>query len=332
MTAMPYIASDLSGLLIKHINQHALDAPAIKQRLAGHKANNSSRLGYEQWCAYISQLSKLSDNPSIGIDIGEQMELSFCGVLGHLALSCGTVAEAFARFARYQRLLYEGAGDVTVTGNAYRITWGRAPEVAFETYQSDEILVIGLLLLSKLLSGKENLTPLAVGFMHPEPSYASKYTRILGSTITYNQPQLYVELSVDFLNQRINSQNPELNALFAQQANVLLTALPRQDAFDNNLRHAVIQCIHKGTPSLEHVSNTLNISTRTLHRRLEKRSLNFGGLLQKIRQELAMQYLNERQLSIIEISLLLGYSEQSAFARAFKQWTGKTPRNFQQRP
>ena len=108
------------------------------------------------------------------------MELSFCRVLGHLALSCGTIAEAFARFARYQRLLYEGAGDVM---------------------------------------------------------------------ITYNQPQLYVELSVDFLNQRINSQNPELNALFDQQANVLLTALPRQNAFDNHLRHAVIQCIHKGPPT-----------------------------------------------------------------------------------
>ena len=73
------------------------------------------------------------------------------------------------------------------------------------------------------------------------------------------------------------------------------------------------------------------MSSRTLHRRLEERQLIFKQLLQKTRQQLAQQYLKEGRLTLSEIALLLGYSEQSAFTRAFKVWLGETPLRFQKR-
>ena len=328
MPSTPYIANDLSGLLIKHIEQSSINVPDIEQELSRFQKNTNSRLGYERWCRYISQLSELTNNPCIGIDIGERMEPLFCGVLGHLALSCGTLAEALARFARYQQLLYEGAGEITIVGDKYRFSWTREHEEIFDTQQSDEVLLVGLLRLSKLLSGKDNLKPYRVGFMHPCPNYASKYEPILGSNIEYEQPQLFVELTVDLLSTPISDSNPTLTTLLDQQAEAMLRALPNKSEFDIALRKSIIKCLQNGTPSLGAISKTLNISSRTLHRRLEDRCLNFGSLLQKIRHELAIQYLREKRLSIIEISFLLGYSEQSAFSRAFKQWTGKTPGKF----
>lgn len=257
------------------------------------------------------------------------MEPAFCGVLGHLALSCGTLAEAFARFARYQQLLYEGAGEISIVGDKYRFCWSREHEEVFDTQKSDEILLVGLLRLSKHLSGKEHLTPFNVGFMHSAPAYAPMYEPSLGSNIDYDQPQVFVEFTVDLLSNTISDRNPTLVTLLDQQAEALLRALPNKSEFDIALRKTIIKCLHNGTPSLDTISDTLNISSRTLHRRLKDRGFNFGELLQRTRQELAIQYLREKQLSIIEISFLLGYSEQSAFSRAFKQWTGKTPGRFQ---
>ncbi len=328
MPSTPYIANDLAGLLLKCIEHYSMHAPDIKQELARFQKNTNSRLGYERWCSYIYQLGELSNKPCIGIDIGELLEPSYCGVLGHLALSCGTLAEAFARFARYQQLLYEGAGEISIIGDKYRFSWEREHDETFDTQQSDEILLVGLLRLAKHLSGKGCLKPYRVGFMHSRPHYATKYEASLGSNIEYDQPQVFVEFTVDLLSNPISDRNPTLVTLLDQQAEAMLRALPNKSEFDIALRKSIIKCLQNGTPSLAVISKTLDISSRTLHRRLEERCLNFGTLLQKIRHELAIQYLREKQLSIIEISFLLGYSEQSAFSRAFKQWTGKTPRKF----
>ena len=84
-----------------------------------------------------------------------------------------------------------------------------------------------------------------------------------------------------------------------------------------------------GRPVIEEVARYMKISSRTLHRRLQERDLVFKELLQKTRQQLAQQYLKEERLTLSEIALLLGYSEQSAFSRAFKQWLGITPLRFQ---
>ncbi len=328
MSSSSYIASDLSGLSLKYIEKHTVDAPDMKRELVRTHKNASARLSYERWCGCMTQLIELTGNPCIGIDMGELMEPSYCGVLGHLALSCGTLAESFARFARYQELLYESTGQLTLVGNKYRFSWQRESEELFDTQQSDEILLVGLLKLAKHLTGKSNLKPHRVGFMHSSPDYAAKYKKSLGSHIEFNQPELFVELSIELLSHPINNSNPTLIRLLDQQADALLKALPNRGEFEVAIRKSLVECLQNGTPSLDALSIALGISSRTLHRRLESRGLNFSLLLQKTRYELAVQYLREKRLSVVDIGFLLGYSEQSAFARAFKQWTGRTPRQF----
>jgi len=92
----------------------------------------------------------------------------------------------------------------------------------------------------------------------------------------------------------------------------------------SELRH----CITESNITLDYLALRMVMSSRTLHRRLQDQGSNFKQLLKEIRLEFAIAYLEEGKLSLSEISHQLGYTEQSTFSRAFKQWTGNTPRKY----
>lgn len=130
---------------------------------------------------------------------------------------------------------------------------------------------------------------------------------------------------------RVEKADPVLRGLLDQQADSLLNVLPSGDQFEQQFYKFLLVAMQDGQPTIEVVAKTMNMSERTLHRRLVDRGLVFKTLLQKTRYQLANQYLKERRLTLSEIALLLGYSEQGAFSRAFKQWSGETPLRYQKR-
>jgi AraC-like DNA-binding protein len=83
-----------------------------------------------------------------------------------------------------------------------------------------------------------------------------------------------------------------------------------------------------GEPSAEATAAAMHITSRTLHRRLANEGTNFRLLLQQTRHQLAQQYLQDSRLQLVEVAQLLGYSEQSALSRAFKDWSGQTPAQY----
>jgi len=92
----------------------------------------------------------------------------------------------------------------------------------------------------------------------------------------------------------------------------------------------VIEQFPSGGISEDTAAIALNVSTRTLQRRLREAGQSFGQLTEAVRQELALNYILDPSISLGEISYLLGFSEPSSFSRAFRRWTGKTPRQMRQ--
>jgi len=95
-----------------------------------------------------------------------------------------------------------------------------------------------------------------------------------------------------------------------------------------SLQDIIVESLSHTCPTLNSVAKQLNMSSRALHRRMESRGMNFKQFLQQTREKLAKLYLKDPSLSLNEIAFLLGYSEHSAFTRAFKQWFGVTPKEF----
>jgi len=130
-----------------------------------------------------------------------------------------------------------------------------------------------------------------------------------------DNPQLHV--STRFYDSVVQ----EFSAFFSADASAT-------DPFSLGLHTAIRRQLPAGTCSIDSVANDMNVSRRTLQRRLKERNTNFQHMLQGVKSNLASKYLEDRSLSIIEIALLLGYGDPSSFSAAFKAWNGLTPSEF----
>lgn len=143
-----------------------------------------------------------------------------------------------------------------------------------------------------------------------QPVSALRYDRKL-----LDNPQLHV--STRFY----DAVAQEFSARFSTDASV-------SDAFSLGLHTAIRRQLPTGGCSIDSIAGDMNVSRRTLQRRLRERDTNFQQLLQGVKSSLARKYLEDRSLSIIEIALLLGYGDPSSFSAAFKSWSGLTPTEY----
>lgn len=320
------VAGDLSGLLLAYMDQQAIDLPDLHQQLQSYHAN--SRMPFTDWWSALDVLRDHCEKPHIGLEIGRCIQPAHCGVIGYLSLSCETLGEALVKFERYQRLLYEGnQASAIASGDRMTFTWPF--DYGYSTKESDETLISSLATFIRMLVDDESITPLQVGFVHEKPDDLAPYKTLLGCELEFSSENTYVTFPIDFLQRKIVKADPVLRSLLDQQAANLIDGLPDHDLFEQGFYKYLLRSMQNGNPTIEDVAAMMNMSSRTLARRLDEKDLKFKGALTHTREKLAREYLRENRLTHAEIALLLGYSEQSAFSRAFKQWTGKTPLAFQ---
>jgi AraC-like DNA-binding protein len=111
----------------------------------------------------------------------------------------------------------------------------------------------------------------------------------------------------------------------------MLRDAPRRDDLPGVVARAIGEAMREGEPRLERIAAKLAVSPRTLERRLKEHRASYKDLLDDTRRRFAVAYLKDRRHSLSEIAFLLGYSEVSAFNRAFKRWTGSTPAGYRGR-
>ena len=330
------VAGDLANLLLGYldanplshcmVNNEALEINALRQQLSQYSAN--SRMPFTDWWHALAVIAKLYQKPHIGLEVGACIQPSHCGVLGYLSLSCEYLAEALQRFERFQRLLYEGNEAFTrIDGDQVTFSWPF--DYGYSTRESDETLISSLVSYIRMLVGDKALNPTRIGFVHSKPEDIAPYKKMLGCDVEFDCRNTDISFPISMLTLKVEKADPALRVLLDQQANALLDVLPSGDHFEQQFYKYLLRAMQDGKPLIEEVARYMNMSSRTLHRRLQERNLVFKELLQKTRQQLAQQYLKEGRLTLSEIALLLGYSEQSAFSRAFKQWLGITPLRFQ---
>jgi AraC-like DNA-binding protein len=137
-----------------------------------------------------------------------------------------------------------------------------------------------------------------------------------------------LEIPASLLAMRITSSDPYMRGLFDQQAQAMLAQQPSPDQFIEHLQQQMMVALQEGEPSAAVLASRMHCSLRSFYRQLALHGLRYRTLLGDVRFKLARMYLADPRLSLAEVALLLGYSEQSAFTRAFRAWSGSTPQGY----
>jgi AraC-like DNA-binding protein len=166
-------------------------------------------------------------------------------------------------------------------------------------------------------------------WLREKPSVsASELIEVLG-----RMPEVAEEDAMFISDAQWNLDNPQRDPMLHRLmlAQDVAARLPESD-FLGSLQAAIGSAMHRGDPSIGRVATRLGFTPRTLQRRLEDDQLTFQQVLEDLRKDMACQYLSASQLSLTEISGLLAYTDTTAFGRAFRRWTGRTPAEYRKHP
>jgi len=321
--ASVYVAASIANLLVCFLDQRRLALPVLRERLT--KLAQGSRFPITTWWALLEEIEQACPNePALGLQIGRCAQPHHIGVLGYLAMYSETLGQALFRFSRFQPLLHNLAPSlISQQNDTLVIGWGKGERES--TLLSDDVVSAGLCGFARQLTGRSDVRLTAVYSPHPPPADPSPYTIFYGCPVVFNSSVSALHMPLEVMGLAINSQDPHLTGLLEQQAEAMLQALPEPDSLLKELHRQIVAVLQDGPPEAPIVAARMGLSERSLYRALQERGLRYKQVLNTLRFELAKDYLRDLQLSLPEISLLLGYAEQSVFSRAFREWAGESP-------
>ena len=287
----------------------------------------AQRISYRQAVAMIQRALKALPNQGLGLWVGARNVLGTLGLLGHVLSLCKTLRDAFELGIRHQHTSggivvssVEEAGDRVFVDVECRLPFTDVQLFAVEEFFAS------LLVYGRALAGAD-FKPMAVEFMHAAPDYLNEYSRLLGSDVRFGCLQNRMVIDAHWL----DVQLPNHHSLALRQAVKLLELEAAQVHQKMDLIQAVERAIARDLTEgshIEKIAGDLNMSSRTLRRRLTEHALTFETLLEQVRQARTMSLLANPDMSIERITEEVGYSDVRSFRRAFKRWTGMSPSAF----
>lgn len=317
-------------LLFEYLTRHGVDAQAVLQEPAPAPVERGlDRYPVARWRQLLEAAAASLGDPLLGLHVGRTITPAHLGVMGYVLIACGTLGAAMQRFGQYQRLVYDvNPLEYRLIGDQLELEWGVAAGRPGSLV--DECASAALVQFARDLSGGE--WPVSrVEFVNPAPADVVPYTDYFGREVCFGADATRVRIAACYLQRPLRQPDATLLALLSRQADVLLEQLPEAGTLEQAVRRSVVDQLRHGPPALEAVAATLHLSPRTLHRRLAERGTRFCALREDTRRRLAEDYLGDPRLQLAEIAQLLGFSEQSAFNRAFVRWTGTSPGRFRRR-
>jgi AraC-like DNA-binding protein len=191
-------------------------------------------------------------------------------------------------------------------------------------HMADYLMVFVVHELNGLLM--EKIQPVSARFPYPITD-PSEYARVFQCPVTPKATELSLEFPAHILKQEILSANYELQNFLLQKINIL-TKAREEHTLRTRIYNYLLANSYLHALSLEAVAANFNLSARSLQRKLKEEGVSYSDIVEEVRKTLAIHYINSGNYPIKDISHILGYNEQSAFLRAFKRWTGKTPKTF----
>ena len=167
---------------------------------------------------------------------------------------------------------------------------------------------------------------LEVHVTHAEPAHKAEYDRIFQCPVVFESHWNAIRIDVAMTHERVALQPRYVFGVLSERADALLKSLQSSKTFKGRVESLLMPILHTGEASIDKVAGQMAMSRQTLFRRLKAEGVTFAAVLDGLRHRLALDYLSGRKVSVNETAYLVGFSEPAAFSRAFKRWTGMSPK------
>lgn len=319
--------ASMDAMLRRILERYGLDAIGIARQAGVDLAGipePGQRIEVDKLDAILEAVIPLIQDPAFGLQAARCWHPSNLGVLGHSWITSSTLRNGLEHVARYYRLVGERASvevDEKHRGIKVRFRDNRNnPAVAAVITD----IAMSILLDMCRMNAGAGLRPINVSLCRDRPESTDAYERFFGCPVEFLAKENAFVLSAEDADRLLPSSNRQLASMFDRMLDEEIARLDKSDVVAR-CKAAFLENLVSGEISEEGTAKRLHMSARTLQRKLAQAGTTYMQLVDDTRKDIALRYIDDPHLSITDITFLLAFSYPSAFTRAYKRWTGKTP-------
>lgn len=270
-----------------------------------------------------------SGDAALGVKIGCRARPSDFFVLGHAWLASSTLVEAMERMIRYEEILDSGITDINFVkeGDVYIVSEAYPSPADYPGKLSVDTSIASLVTLCEA-AAKKTVLPLRLELLLPVGSPVDIYNDLVDGPVTTGHERNALHFRAADLEKPLSGFIPDVLEATADIAERYIASRV-ESKIAHQVRELLVQMLPSGSVDQEGVADKLYRSASTLQRQLSSEGTSYRDVLESTRRDLAEAYLKDQKHSHSQIAFLVGFSDQSNFARAFKRWTGMSPGSFQ---
>ena len=335
---VPTVSAGYASYLVAFAVTRGADAAQLAARAEirlDDLEDPDGRVPFASYVALMKAAKELCRTPAFALELGTAKDFREITVVGLICYAAPTMGEALKELNRYGRLVAEL--DVPAQGARFqvrprdgalwlvdtRIDPNAFPELTEETW-------------SRFISETTRHFPgapfaKAVHVPHAAPAYRADYERIYGVPVTFESDQNAICIDPSWLELPLHQPNRYVFGVLSEHAQRLLQSLEDARTMRGRVEGFLIPILHKGDVGMDEVARALGLSRASLYRRLKEEGVSYDAVVDELRHKMALHYLSGKKVSVNETAYLVGFSDPSAFSRAFKRWTGSSPRSVKRR-
>jgi AraC-like DNA-binding protein len=330
--AAPAILASAATGIVSHIERLHGDIDSIfgNAGIAPEMAGLPTlQLRLASFITLFEEAARRTGQDNFGLWFGNQFMPRDLGLWGYAAISSPTVGSALENLVNLFRF-QQGSSMMRCVKRKdgllrleYQII---APDIVARRQDAELSLGMFLNVIREGMGPK--WAPEEVHFEHPRPQAWKDHESAFDAPVYFSQPTNALVFRTNILDRSMPARDLQLLAVMQTCMEQLGPSSAAADGLFDRICAAIRMRLPNGYPTLEQIAHDLRISPGAVQRELSDRNVTYKDAVETTRRNLAEMYLQQRQLPLTEIALLLGYSELSAFSRAFTRWTGTSPRQY----
>lgn len=285
-------------------------------------------ISLRSYCTLFETAAKGTGNDNIGLWFGQQFQPTDLGLLGYVAVHSGTMRAALQNFVALFAY-HQQSTEMSLTSSRGLLSLNyRIFDPRIMNRRQDAELSLGMFANIFRHCYGPHWVPEEIHFEHPKPAEWREHERAFAAPVFFGQRANSIIFRPDDLDHPMVTSDPRLLMILRQCLKTVGIQPGGPQPLSEQVKDFLVQTLSEGCPTLETVAEALEVPAWTIQRRLAEQGRTYKELLEDTRRRLALTYLRQPHLQLTEIAFLLGYSELSAFSRAFHRWTGMSPRKF----